>query len=119
MASLTAKVQEAAAAVEERTKRVTELEAQIATATGTPNAGGEMNTDIGAKMNELNAQLSKAQTELAEARQVQETLQQRADAAEGKLTSTQQQVEAYRRGITTAGLQGRVLAYIQAGISWC
>jgi Skp family chaperone for outer membrane proteins len=68
-------------------------------------------TQLGPKMNELNARLNKTETELAEARQIQATLEQQKREADEKLQVVQRKVQEYQGPITRAGLTGKVLAY--------
>jgi myosin heavy subunit len=111
MGSLTQKLTEATQAVEARTQELTALQDQLKNM-----SPGETGTAVDAegiaqKVNQLNAALAKAETDLAEAQQVQATLTRRTEEAESKLASVQQQVRGYQEKITQTGIQGRVLAY--------
>jgi SMC interacting uncharacterized protein involved in chromosome segregation len=63
------------------------------------------------RIKELTDARARLETELAEAKQVQETLRQKADEAEGKLASRDQTIQSYRGPIMQRGLSGKVLAY--------
>jgi peptidoglycan hydrolase CwlO-like protein len=63
------------------------------------------------KLEKLNAELAKKETELAEAQQVQKSLQAKADEAEGKVAPLEQQIKSYKDNVTRNGLTGKVLAY--------
>jgi hypothetical protein len=58
----------------------------------------------------LREALQKAQSELAEAKQVQQTLIEREKAAEEKLTTAQATIKHYQEPIDLAGKTGRVVA---------
>ena len=60
---------------------------------------------------ELESMLAKSQSELAESKQVQETLNNRVRDAEEKSSGLQTQVTRYRDNIVSVALSGRVLAY--------
>lgn len=99
------KLTEANAAVEENAKKIADLTEKLSKI---PSAPGE---DIGKKIEQMTADLAKAQTELAEAKQVQETMSARVKEKEESLVTSQNTVRAYQNGFVKNGLSGRVLAF--------
>jgi len=67
--------------------------------------------EVAAKIQELTEQKTKLETELAESKQVQQSLQQKADEAQGKVAGLENQIVEYKQNVTRAGLAGKVLAY--------
>ncbi len=67
--------------------------------------------EIKAKVQDMEAQLAKNQTELAEMKQVNISLEASKKDTEGKLSSTQRVVQEYKQEISKPGLTGRVLAF--------
>lgn len=67
--------------------------------------------EIAGKIRELSDAKTKLETELAEAKQVQETLNTRIKEKEDKLASSERQVLEYKTGFVRNGLTGTVLAY--------
>ena len=104
--TLTTSLADAKTAADASAKQVSDLEAKIASmGTGQeidPNTTG---------INPLQAELDRTRAELAEARQVQETLNARATEAESKIANAERQVQEYKSGYVQSGLSGRVLAY--------
>jgi len=66
---------------------------------------------IPAKIKELADARQKLQTELDEAKQVQETLRSKAEEAESKVAGQERTINSYRGPIVQQGLTGKVLAY--------
>jgi chromosome segregation ATPase len=119
MGSLTQKLTEATQAVDARTQELTALQEQLKnmnTGDGTTPVNAE---EVGMKVNQLNAALAKAETDLAEAQQVQATLTRRTEEAEGKLASLQQQVRGYQEKVTQAGIKAASSLTTLAGTSSC
>ncbi|HEX8311285.1 MAG TPA: hypothetical protein VF614_08215 [Chthoniobacteraceae bacterium] len=106
MQTLTTSLADAKTAADASAKQVTDLEAKLASMT----TGNSTNPDP-TLVNPLQADLDRTKAELAEARQVQETLNARATEAEGKLAGVERQVQEYKTNYVQPGLQGRVLAY--------
>ncbi len=105
---LSKKLATASAEVETKSKQLEEVSKRMAEASGGPNVNPE---ELGRKMAELNNQLQRAQTELAEANQLRSTLEQQKRDADEKLLVAQQKVREYQGPITRAGLTGKVLAF--------
>ena len=108
MDEISKKLTTASAAVEEKTKQLGDLQKQIGEL---PQKPGGTPEETATQLQRLNADLIKAQTELAEARQVQATLEQQKSEAVDKLQVAQRKVQEYQGPITRAGLTGKVLAY--------
>ncbi len=102
----TAKVAQAQADLEAKVKELAEANAKIA---GMP-AGPTIDPQAQAEMEKARQDLQKAQTELAEMRQVQETLNSRVKDAEDKFKAQASEVERYRQGVAKVGLSGRIMA---------
>jgi hypothetical protein len=64
-----------------------------------------------AEIDRLKGELTNAQTQLAESKQVQVTLEQRASEKEAALVDVQGSLQAYKNRIVRNGLSGRVLAF--------
>lgn len=99
------KLTDANVAVEENAKKIADLTEKLSKI---PSAPGE---DIGKKIEQMTADLLKAQTELAEAKQVQETLTAKMKEKEESLVATQRTVDAYKYQFVKNGLSGRILAF--------
>lgn len=67
--------------------------------------------EMAAKIQEASEQKAKLETELAESKQVQQTLQARADELQAKFAGLEGQIAEYKSGAIRAGLSGKVLAY--------
>jgi len=91
-------------------KQIADIQAELDKA---KTVGGEQMkaTEILAKLQEANDQKTKLETELAESKQVQQTLQARADELQGKFSGLESQIAEYKSGAIRAGLSGKVLAY--------
>lgn len=63
------------------------------------------------KVADLNDAKSKLETELAEAKQVQETLTKKAEELEAQFAAKDRTIAEYKSGYVRNGLQGKVLAY--------
>jgi cell shape-determining protein MreC len=105
--NLKADYDKAKADVDEKSKRLAEVEAAMKSIT-TPGVSPEQ---MGAQVKELSDAKNRLQTELDEAKQVQETLREKAEAAEGQLASKEQTIKSYQGPIVQRGLSGKVLAY--------
>lgn len=101
------KLAEANVLVEAKTKELEAIQKKIS-APGTPGMTAE---EMLARMDQVTKDLAKAQTELAEATQVAETLNARVREQEDKIATKQREVDAYRNVTVRAGLSGRILAY--------
>lgn len=94
---------------EENARRITEVQAQIEqlqAAARNPAAGGGMSNptvELENKIRELEAQV-------AEAKQVQGSLQEQAKIADANLRQLQKKEDMRQRGLMASGLTGRVLA---------
>ncbi|MEQ1860108.1 MAG: hypothetical protein ABMA13_09240 [Chthoniobacteraceae bacterium] len=64
-----------------------------------------------ASIKDLNDSKAKLETELAEAKQVQATLQQKKDEAEAQFATKDRTIAEYKSGYVRNGLTGKVLAY--------
>lgn len=107
MSTLTRSLADANAAVEAAKVKLAEMENLPPAPDGTPQT--PMMTPEEAAT--LRAEADRAKTELAEAQQVQITLTQQKDAAEGKVAGLERQVKEYKTNFVQSGLSGRVLAY--------
>lgn len=106
---LNTKLTEATAAVEAKTREVADLEMKLKTAMDA--TGGKKPEEFAAEINALKADVEKAKTELAEAKQVQATLEAQKKQADEKLAASERTVQEYKYNIVRAGLTGRILAY--------
>jgi predicted nucleic acid-binding Zn-ribbon protein len=104
--NIRADYEKAKADVEEKAKRIAEVEEALKTLPKGVNP-----EQMGAQIKELNEAKTRLETELAEAKQVQETLRAKAEEAEGKVASQEQTIQSYRGPIVRQGLTGKVLAY--------
>jgi hypothetical protein len=102
----TAKATQLAAEVEAKVKELAEANAKIA---GMP-AGPAVDPQAAAEAQKLREELQKSQTELAEMRQVQETLNSRVKDAEDRFKAQADEVERYRKGFAKNSLSGRIMA---------
>ena len=98
---------EAKLMVEAKTKDVADLTERIAKMSAAPQPGVPVENPEVAR---LTAELQKAQAEVAEARQVSDSLNNRIKDTEGKLSASEQKEKLRSSGMVRAGLQGRVLA---------
>jgi len=101
-----AKAQQAQTEVEARVREIEQLKKDMAAVPPAPMVDPEA-AAVTAKLTE---DLQKAQTELAESKQVQETLNQRVKDAEEKYKGQATEVERYRKGFARSSLSGRILA---------
>ena len=99
------KLTEANAAVEEKAKTIADLNEKLSKI---PSAPGE---DIGKKIEQMQADLEKTKTELAESKQVVETLTQKTKEKEEALVVSENTVKAYKYNVVKNGLSGRILAF--------
>jgi hypothetical protein len=67
--------------------------------------------ELGTRLKELADAKVRLETELAEAKQVQEALNQKAAALEGEVQTKDNTITAYKHKLVQPGLTGRVLAY--------
>lgn len=101
-------------AAQEVTAKVAEVERltgelkKISDASGQP--GGMNPTELAEKLAAMTEQLNKAQTDLAEARTLQETATRQADEARAQLSDANNRIKSYRENIVTSNLRGRVVA---------
>ena len=102
------KLADASAMVEAKSKEVEELRVLVTPPGSEPGMTPEA---MRAQIDANKAELQKAQSELAEARQVQETLNNRLQEQTTQLAAKEQQVKSYRDVTVRAGLSGRVLAF--------
>jgi septal ring factor EnvC (AmiA/AmiB activator) len=104
--ALTAKAEKAQMDVEARMREIEELNKKLAGMPTAPTADPQ----AAAEAEKLRGDLQKAQTELAESKQVQETLNARVKDAEEKYRAQVDEVERYRKGFAKIGLSGRIMA---------
>jgi len=103
------KLATATAEVEEKAKLLADVQAQLE---GMRVTLGDIKPDeIAAKIAELNSMNVRLQSELNEAKQVQETLNARLQEESQKVVAKEQQVAAYKNVTVRAGTSGRVLAF--------
>lgn len=98
------KLEEQKLLVEEKTKQLAEAMAKQPTATPDKPAVEDP------RIAELQGQLAKAQAELAEAKQVSESIGGRTKELESKLSAAESKERLRQAGSVRAGLQGRILA---------
>lgn len=67
--------------------------------------------ELAAKIKDLNDAKAKLETELAESKQVQESLKKKADDAEAQFAAKDRAIAEYKAGYVRNGLSGKVLAY--------
>jgi len=67
--------------------------------------------ELAAKIKDLTDAKAKLETELAESKQVQESLKKKADEAEAQFATKDRQIAEYKQGYVQKGLTGKVLAY--------
>ena len=97
----------AATEVEDKVKLIAEKQAQIDAMAGQKGLDPEQ---VKIEREKMESDLRKAQTELAESKQVQETLNQRVKDAEQKYSTQTGEIERYRKGFAKNSLSGRVMA---------
>jgi hypothetical protein len=102
----TAKAMQAQTELDAKVKEIADLNAKIA---GMP-AAAVADPQAAAEAQRLRDDLQKAQTEVAEMKQVQETLNNRVKDAEEKFKAQASEVERYRKGFARTGLTGRIMA---------
>jgi len=100
------KATQAQTELEAKVKEIADLNAKIAGMPTAPTADPQ----AAAEVEKLRGDLQKAQTEVAEMKQVQETLNGRVKDAEDKYKAQVNEVERYRKGFARTGLTGRVMA---------
>lgn len=101
---LSNKLKEATLLVEEKTR-------QLAAAAANPNPAPAPAANIeDPRIGELQGELAKAKAELAEAKQVSESMSGRVKDVESKLSAAESKVRLREAGSVRAGLQGRILA---------
>jgi flagellar motility protein MotE (MotC chaperone) len=109
LATVKTDYEKAKADVEEKTQKLAQITAELDKVKGTFE-----NVDpaqIAVKIKEMSEANTRLTTELAEAKQVQETLSNRAQELEGQVTAKENVIQSYKQNITRAGLTGKVLAY--------
>jgi len=111
LTDLAMQVTESKTVLESKTKEVEDLTKRLADAMGSKPVGipGE-----DPRVAELTTQLQKAQAELAEAKQVSESIASRVKDTEAKLSAAEQKEKLRLAGGVRSGLQGRILA-VNAG----
>lgn len=107
--SLTTELTSIKADNEEKTKKLADIQAQIDALTTKGPGGGidEMTT----KIRELSEAKSALEVQLAESKQVQETLTRNLNAEKSKTVAAETQVTAYKTEYTKPGVTGTILAY--------
>lgn len=98
--------EEAKLVVGTKETEITDLKEKLAKAMGQPTTAPLEDP----RVKELEAQLQKASTELAEAKQVSESMSGRVKDAESKTSAAEQKIKMMQAGAVRAGLQGRILA---------
>lgn len=104
---LTGEIEKAKAEIADKTAKLDEVQKQLEKAT----AGGISIEELGAKLKELTEAKTRLETELAEAKQVNESLNKDLDAQKAKAVASDAQVQAYKQNIVKQGLSGTILAY--------
>lgn len=94
-------------ALDDKEKKIAELEKQIAETPKTAAAPQGEDPQVAA----LTAQLKEAQAQVAEQKQLNESLAARSKEAERKASEIEAKERQYHVGATRAGLQGRILAF--------
>ncbi len=106
---LTSDLSKATMDVEEKTKQIGMIQAELDKLSGVLT--GIKPEELAAKIKELSESKSRLETELAEAKQVLVTLNDKLKEKDDKLVGTEQQVEAYKKNFVKNGLTGSILAY--------
>jgi hypothetical protein len=104
----TAKAMQLSTEVEAKVVELAALKKQVEDMAGKP-AGADPAQAI-EEARKAREDLQKAQTELAEMKQVQETLNARVKDSEEKFKAQESEVERYRKGFARTGLTGRIMA---------
>ncbi len=104
----TKKFADANTQLESKTKDYDDLKDKLAKMTNTPT--GLAPDEVAEKMKEYTDKLQRAEAELAESRQVQQTLTDRMKDNDDKLHTATSEVERYRKNVARGGLSGRILA---------
>jgi hypothetical protein len=104
---LTKQITESKLLVDTKTREVEDLTRKLADAMTVKPAGDPGQNPVVA---DLTAQLQKAQAELAEAKQVSESIANRSKDTEAKLAALEQKDKNRQLGVARPGLQGRILA---------
>jgi uncharacterized coiled-coil protein SlyX len=107
---LSTQVAEQKTLVEAKTKEVADLTEKLGKM-GTPQPGVPNIEDP--RIGELQGQLAKAHAELAEAKQVSESMSGRVKDMESKVSAAESKIRLREIGSVRAGLQGRILAVNQ------
>jgi septal ring factor EnvC (AmiA/AmiB activator) len=97
--------------LDEKTRSMTALQDQLKALEATLGAFGGSPEAIGAKIKELAETKAKLEIEVNEAKQVQESLNQRVAALEGEVQTKESTIVAYKNKLVQPGLTGRILAY--------
>jgi hypothetical protein len=97
--------------LEEKTKSIAALEEQMKGLKGILGEFGGSPEAIAAKIKELAEAKTKAETELAESKQIQATLQAKANDMEQQVTTKQRVIDEYKTGFMKNGLTGKILAF--------
>ena len=92
---------------EAKAKELADLNDKLKGLTG-PGIGAE---DLGKQIEQMKSDLTKATTELAESKQVVETLTQKTKEKEEALVVSENTVKAYKYNVVKNGLSGRILAF--------
>ena len=95
--------------VEAKTKEMAAIQAQMKALEG--SVGDVPVNQLAAKIKELSDSNTRLTTELNEAKQVADTLNERVRAQEEQIATKTREVDAYRNVTVRQGLSGRILAY--------
>lgn len=102
-----AKAEKASTDLAEATKKLADLNDQLAAIKPDPKTGG---TDVAAQIKELTDQRDKLQTEATEQKQIAEGLKAKEAAEESKLAAQTSKLTHYEKQVSREGLTGRVVA---------
>lgn len=100
-------LEKAKADVEARVAEIAKIKTELESG-GVP---GVNPAEMAAKVKELQEAKTKLEQDLAEARQVQETLNAKVEEASRQLAGSERQVQEYKQQFVRTGLSGTILAY--------
>jgi septal ring factor EnvC (AmiA/AmiB activator) len=109
LATAKADMEKLKADIEAKDKQIAEIDAKMKELKET--IGDIDLASVPGKLAELTATKAKLETELAEAKQVQESLNQRVAGLEGEVQTKESTIVAYKNKLVQPGLTGRILAY--------
>jgi hypothetical protein len=101
--------EKAKAELDDKTKTLTSIEVELAKMK--EQFGNVKPEEFAMRVKELNDAKNRAEVERDEAKQIAETMKQRAEQAETQVASKEQTIQSYRGPIVQKGLTGKVLAY--------